>query len=66
VRHTLKSLATPVARARKNLSDVVAQAGSGQRIKLTRHGKSVAWIVGPVDRAALEKSSRRRTRPPKR
>jgi len=50
---SLKSLPIPVASARKNFSDVVAQARAGQRIKLTRHGKNVAWIVGQVDRKAL-------------
>jgi prevent-host-death family protein len=54
----MKSLPIPVADARNNFSDVVAQARNGQRIKLTRHGKNVAWIVGPSDRDAL------RTRPP--
>ena len=57
VRHSIKSLPIPVADARNNFSDVVAQARNGQRIKLTRHGKNIAWIVGPADRQAL------RTRP---
>jgi prevent-host-death family protein len=50
---SMKSLPIPVASARKNFSDVVAQARAGQRIKLTRHGKNVAWIVGQSDRKAL-------------
>jgi prevent-host-death family protein len=54
VRRSIKSLPTPVADARKNFSDVVEQARDGQRIKLTRHGKSVAWIVGPSDRENLK------------
>ena len=53
MRHSVKSLPTPVAAARKAFSDVVEQAKGGQRIKLTRHGKNVAWIVGPDDREAL-------------
>jgi prevent-host-death family protein len=49
----MKSLPIPVANARNNFSEVVAQARGGQRIKLTRHGKNVAWIVGPADRELL-------------
>jgi prevent-host-death family protein len=62
-----KSVPIPVANARKNFSDVVAQAREGQRIKLTRHGKNVAWIIGPSDRTNLattkSKRKRRRTKP---
>ena len=53
VRHSIKSLPTPVADARKNFSEVIEQARNGQRIKLTRHGKNVAWIVGVSDREVL-------------
>ncbi len=54
VRPSIKSLPIPVADARNNFSDIVAQARNGQRIKLTRHGKNVAWIVGPGDRELLK------------
>ena len=60
MRHSIKSLPIPVAVARTNFSDVIAQARAGQRIKLTRHGKDVAWIIGPNDRQML------RTTQPKR
>jgi prevent-host-death family protein len=64
MRSSVKSLPIPVAQARHNFADVVAQARNGQRIKLTRHGKNIAWIVGPDDRAVLRqgapKSSRSR------
>jgi prevent-host-death family protein len=53
MRHSIKSLPIPVAVARTNFSDVIAQARDGQRIKLTRHGKDVAWIVGAGDRQSL-------------
>lgn len=53
MRHSIKSLPIPVAVARTNFSDVIAQARGGQRIKLTRHGKDIAWIVGAGDREAL-------------
>ena len=62
-----KSLPIPVASARKNFSDVVAQARAGQRIKLTRHGKNIAWIIGQGDRenlaTAKAKRKVRRTKP---
>jgi prevent-host-death family protein len=58
-----KSLPFPVAHARKNFSDLVAQARGGQRIKLTRHGRDVAWLIGPNDREALKDTrSKRRTK----
>jgi prevent-host-death family protein len=62
-----KSLPIPVAHARKNFSDLVAQARDGQRIKLTRHGRDVAWLIGANDRNALKdsRSKRRAKRPSK-
>lgn len=64
VRPSTKSLPIPVADARNNFSDIVAQARNGQRIKLTRHGKNVAWIVGQADRELLrtQPGSRRKKR----
>jgi prevent-host-death family protein len=53
MRPSTKSLPIPVAVARTNFSDVIAQARSGHRIKLTRHGKEVAWIIGASDRQLL-------------
>jgi prevent-host-death family protein len=58
----MKSLPIPVTRARHDFSDVVAQARQGQRIRLTRHGKNIAWIVGPDDRAALRQAASKRSR----
>jgi prevent-host-death family protein len=51
-----------VAEARHNFADVLTQARNGQRIKLTRHGKSVAWIVGEDDRAVLRRGAPKSTR----
>jgi prevent-host-death family protein len=59
-----KSLPIPLAHARQNLSDVVARARDGQRIRLTRHGKNVAWIIGTSDREALAARAERRTKRP--
>jgi prevent-host-death family protein len=53
MRPSIKSLPIPVALARTNFSDVIAQVRGGQRIKLTRHGKPVAWLVGSSDRQTL-------------
>jgi prevent-host-death family protein len=59
----MKSLPIPVAVARTNFSDVIAQAREGQRIKLTRHGKDIAWVVGSKDREALRTTQpKRRTK----
>lgn len=60
MRHSLKSHPIAVAVARTNFSDVIAQAREGQRIKLTRHGKDVAWIVGATDRHALKTTQSKR------
>jgi prevent-host-death family protein len=66
MRNSVKSLPIPVANARHNFADVVMQARNGQRIKLTRHGKNIAWIVGPSDREALRNTAAKRTRSRKR
>lgn len=64
----MKSLPIPVANARNNFSEVVAQARGGQRIKLTRHGKNIAWIVGASDRELLrtQPGTRRKKKTPAR
>ena len=49
----MKSLPVPVARARSNFSDVLDNARRGQRIRLTRHGKAVGWIIGAEERDRL-------------
>jgi prevent-host-death family protein len=66
MRNSVKSLPIPVAQARHNFADIVMQARNGQRIKLTRHGKNIAWIVGSSDRQALRETGSKRTRPRKR
>jgi prevent-host-death family protein len=68
VRQSTKSLPIPVADARNNFSDVVAQARNGHRIKLTRHGKNVAWVIGASDRELLKTrpGTRRHKRDPSR
>lgn len=57
MRDSVKSLPIGIASARKNFSSLVSQARNGQRIKLTRHGKNVAWVVGSDDREALRKKT---------
>src|SRR6188474_2980735 len=53
-----KSLPVPVAQARNNFSDVVADAQKGRRIRLTRHGRPVSWIIGADERALLDQAQR--------
>jgi len=57
MRDSAKSLPVGIATARRNFASLVAQAKNGQRIKLTRHGKNVAWVVGAGDREALSRKS---------
>jgi prevent-host-death family protein len=54
----MKSLPIPVARARNNLADVLSDAQRGQRIRLTRHGKPVGWIIGAEEREQLVSTRR--------
>jgi prevent-host-death family protein len=35
------------------MADVLQTAQQGGRIRLTRHGKPVGWIIGEKDRARL-------------
>jgi len=66
----MKSLPLPVAHVRNNLSDVLDEARGGQRIRVTRHGKPVGWIIGEAERERLDQLPRRvkspRSRPPRR
>lgn len=50
----MKSLPIPVAQARSNFSEVLEDARKGRRIRLTRHGKPVGWIIGEDERQRLE------------
>jgi prevent-host-death family protein len=52
----MKSLSVPVAQARQNMADVLQTAQQGGRVRLTRHGKPVGWIIGEKDRARLRAS----------
>jgi prevent-host-death family protein len=54
----MKSLPVPVAHARNNFSDVLTDARRGQRIRLTRHGKAVGWIIGAEEREKLIETER--------
>jgi prevent-host-death family protein len=49
----MKSLPVPVAQARQNMADVLETARQGGRIRLTRHGKPVGWIIGEKERQRL-------------
>jgi prevent-host-death family protein len=67
----MKSLPLPVAHVRNNLSDVLNDVRAGSRVRVTRHGKPVGWIIGASERDKLAASpkpakksrSRRQRRP---
>jgi prevent-host-death family protein len=50
----MKSLPIPVAQARSNFSEVLDDARKGRRIRLTRHGKPVGWIIGEGEKQVLD------------
>lgn len=50
----MKSLPIPVAQARSNFSEVLDDARKGRRIRLTRHGKPVGWIIGESEKQVLD------------
>jgi prevent-host-death family protein len=52
----MKSLPLPVAHVRSNLSDVLEDARAGKRIRVTRHGKPVGWIIGEEERKRLDQA----------
>jgi prevent-host-death family protein len=49
----MKSLPLPVAVVRRDLADVIESARRGQRVRVTRHGKPVAWIIGEEEHSRL-------------
>ena len=57
----MKSLPVPVAHARNNFSDVIEDARRGRRIRITRHGKPVGWIIGAEERERLVRPRRGKT-----
>lgn len=50
----MKSLPLPIARVRRDFADVIDAVRRGQRVRLTRHGRPVAWIIGEDDHRRLE------------
>jgi len=49
----MKSLPVPVAKARENMAEVLETARQGGRVRITRHGKAVGWIIGEKERNRL-------------
>lgn len=49
----MKSLPVPVAKARENMAEVLDAARQGARIRITRHGRAVGWIIGEKERNRL-------------
>jgi len=55
----MKSLPLPVAHVRNNLADVLDEVRGGQRVRVTRHGKPVGWIIGEAERERLDQPAQR-------
>jgi len=55
----MKSLPLPVAHVRNNLADVLDEVRGGQRVRVTRHGKPVGWIIGEAERERLDQPPQR-------
>jgi antitoxin (DNA-binding transcriptional repressor) of toxin-antitoxin stability system len=51
------------ANARKGFAEIVQRSASGERIKLTRYGKTQAILIPKSDLALLEDCESTRTRP---
>lgn len=49
----MKSLPVPVAKARENIADVLETVRQGGRVRITRHGRPVGWIIGEKERNRL-------------
>jgi prevent-host-death family protein len=57
------SIPIAIGRLRGALAEFVDNVRSGGRIRITRHGKPVAWIIGRAEHAMLERLQKnRRTR----
>lgn len=54
----MKSLPIPVARVRGAFADVLEDAKRGRRIRITRHGKPVGWLIGADEREQLLRAQR--------
>jgi prevent-host-death family protein len=50
----MKSLPVPVAKARENIAEVLETARRGGRVRITRHGKAVGWVIGEKERNRLD------------
>jgi prevent-host-death family protein len=59
----MKSLPVPVARVRSAFADCIEDAKRGRRIRITRHGKPVGWIIGAEDRERLLRAKRGKSSP---
>lgn len=55
----MKSLPVPVARVRGAFADCLEDAKRGKRIRITRHGKPVGWIIGAEEREQLLRAQQR-------
>jgi prevent-host-death family protein len=56
----MDSISIAIGRLRGALADFVEGVRSGGRIRITRHGKPVAWIIGKAEHAMLERLQKNR------
>ena len=54
------SIPIAISRLRGAFADFVEGVRQGGRIRITRHGKPVAWIIGKAEHAILEQYERNR------
>ena len=54
----MDSIPIAIGRLRGAFAEFVEGVRSGSRIRITRHGKPVAWIIGKAEHAMLERLER--------
>ncbi len=51
----MDSIPVAISRLRIAIAEFLEDVRLGNRIRITRHGKPVAWIIGKTDYAVLER-----------
>jgi prevent-host-death family protein len=54
----MNSMKVAVADARKNFAELIETVRKGGRVRITRHGKPVAWLIGREDRDQITSEPR--------
>ena len=58
----MKSIPIAMANLRSALAEVLESVREGGRIRITRHGRPIAWIIGKTEHAMLERLQARAVR----